>query len=77
VRYSGISIAYQVGGMIGGAVTPLVATALQGAGGSMLVAGYLVALSLASLVAAVALPARAARARDSVAAVPEPGAVSP
>jgi MFS family permease len=77
VRYSGISIAYQVGGMIGGAVTPLVATALQGAGGSMLVAGYLVALSLASLVAAVALPARAARVRDSVAAVPEPGAVSP
>jgi PAS domain-containing protein len=29
VRYSGISIAYQVGGMIGGAVTPLVAIALQ------------------------------------------------
>ena len=29
-RYSGISMAYQIGGMIGGAVTPLVATALFG-----------------------------------------------
>mgnify|MGYP006176523759 CR=1 FL=1 len=34
LRYSGISIAYQLGGMIGGAITPIVATALFGAYGS-------------------------------------------
>ncbi|WP_290051568.1 MFS transporter [Amycolatopsis solani] len=58
VRYSGISIAYTVGGVIGGAVTPLVATALQAAGGSIVVALYLTALCLAGLVAAIMLPAR-------------------
>lgn len=52
VRYSGISIAYQMGGMIGGAVTPLVATAFYGAYGSSLpIAVYLTVLSLFSLVA--------------------------
>jgi MFS family permease len=56
VRYSGISIAYQLGGMVGGAVTPLVATALQEAGGSILVALYVTALSAASLVGVLLLP---------------------
>jgi len=52
VRYSGISIAYQLGGMIGGAVTPLVATAFYGAyHSSTPVAVYLTALCLFSLVA--------------------------
>jgi len=60
VRYTGISIAYQVGGIVGGAVNPLVATALQASGGSTAVALYLSALCLASLVAAVLLPARSA-----------------
>jgi MFS family permease len=60
VRYSGISIAYQLGGMVGGAVTPLVATALQGAGGSILVALYVTALSVASLVGVLLLPVGAA-----------------
>jgi MFS family permease len=55
VRYSGISIAYQMGGMIGGAVTPLVAVALQRAAGWTLVALYVTALSLISLVAVAAL----------------------
>ncbi|HEV2780105.1 MAG TPA: MFS transporter [Actinophytocola sp.] len=55
VRYSGISIAYQLGGMVGGAVTPLVAVALQRAAGWALVALYVTALSLISLVAVAAL----------------------
>ena len=52
VRYSGISIAYQLGGMIGGAVTPLVATALYGAYHSSVPIGvYVTVLCLCSLVA--------------------------
>ncbi|WP_232665868.1 MFS transporter [Pseudonocardia sp. TRM90224] len=60
VRYSGISVAYQIGGMVGGAVTPLVATSLQLAGGSLAVALYLAGLSLLSLVAAIMLRPRPA-----------------
>jgi MFS family permease len=52
VRYSGISIAYQIGGMVGGAVTPIVATALFGATGSSTAIGlYVAALSALSLIA--------------------------
>jgi MFS family permease len=58
VRYSGVSIAYQMGGMIGGAVTPLVAVALQRAAGWALVALYVTALALISLVAVAALRVR-------------------
>jgi MFS family permease len=58
VRYSGISLAYQFGGIVGGAVNPLVATALQQSGGSTAVALYLSALCVASLVAAMLLPVR-------------------
>ncbi|MDD7968947.1 MFS transporter [Actinomycetospora lemnae] len=62
VRYSGISIAYQVGGMVGGAVTPLVATALFGATGSSTpIALYVTALSLLSLVAVFGLREGSAR----------------
>jgi hypothetical protein len=32
VRYSGISVAFNVGGIIGGALTPLAAQAMAGAG---------------------------------------------
>lgn len=60
VRYTGISIAYQVGGIVGGAVNPLVATGLQASGGSTAVALYLTALCVASFLAAVMLPARGA-----------------
>jgi MFS family permease len=56
IRYSGISIAYQLGGMIGGAVTPIVATALYGAyGSSTPIALYVAGLSLISLVAVLGL----------------------
>ncbi|MDD7916854.1 MFS transporter [Actinomycetospora callitridis] len=67
VRYSGISIAYQVGGMVGGAITPLVATALFGATGSSTpIALYVTALSLLSLVAVFGLREGSARSTDQV-----------
>ncbi|MFI5613473.1 MFS transporter [Amycolatopsis sp. NPDC051903] len=69
VRYSGISIAYQLGGMVGGAVTPIVATALFGASGSSTaVALYVAALSLVSLVGVVGLRFRRASAAEPAAA---------
>jgi MFS family permease len=56
VRYSGISIAYQLGGMIGGAVTPIAATALFAYyGSSTAVALYVTALCVLSFGSAVAL----------------------
>ncbi len=73
VRYSGMSIAYQLGGMVGGAVTPIVATALFGAyGSSTPIACYVMALSLVSLLAVLGLresgaPVRGAPATASTA----------
>ena len=56
IRYSGASIAYQLGGMIGGAITPIAATALFAAyGSSTAIAVYLTALCLLSLVGVLAL----------------------
>jgi MFS family permease len=56
VRYSGASIAYQIGGMIGGAVTPIAATALFAYyGSSTAVAAYLTAVCLLSLLSILAL----------------------
>lgn len=64
-RYSGISIAYQLGGMIGGAVTPIVATALFGAyGSSTPIALYVTVLSLISLVAVLGLRVGTTTAAD-------------
>jgi MFS family permease len=56
VRYSGASIAYQIGGMIGGAVTPIAATALFASyGSSTAVAAYLTGICLLSLLGILAL----------------------
>jgi MHS family shikimate/dehydroshikimate transporter-like MFS transporter len=53
VRYSGISFGYQMAGMLGGALAPIIATALIGwaGGASWPVATYLAVNSLVSLVA--------------------------
>jgi metabolite-proton symporter len=62
VRYSGTSTAYQVGSVLGGAVSPLVAEALFAQyGSSMPVALYMAAMGLITLLsmAALALPATA------------------
>lgn len=56
VRYSAISVAYQFGGMIGGAVTPLLATALYDAyGSSTPIAIYMIIGGLVSLVGVLGL----------------------
>ncbi|MFF4621064.1 MFS transporter [Nonomuraea jabiensis] len=56
-RYSGASVAYSLGGVLGGAVPPLVATSLQAGGvGVMGVGAYVSAMSLLSLLCLVALP---------------------
>lgn len=56
VRYSGSSIAYQVGSVLGGAVAPLVATALFAAyGTSSPTALYMAAMGLVSLIAIAVL----------------------
>lgn len=56
VRYSGASLAYNLGGVLGGAVSPLVATRLQSAFGSSSVGWYVSAMAVVSLVCVLALP---------------------
>ncbi|MEO3800746.1 MFS transporter [Nonomuraea sp. B1E8] len=56
-RYSGASVAYSLGGVLGGAVPPLVATGMQAGGmGTMAVGGYVSAMALLSLLCLLALP---------------------
>ncbi|NBE99709.1 MHS family MFS transporter [Nonomuraea sp. KC401] len=56
-RYSGASVAYSLGGVLGGAVPPLVATGMQAGGmGAMAVGGYVSAMALLSLLCLLALP---------------------
>jgi metabolite-proton symporter len=56
-RYSGASVAYSLGGVLGGAVPPLVATGMQAGGlGVMAVGIYMSAMALLSLLCLLALP---------------------
>ena len=50
VRYSGASIAFNVGGIIGGGLAPIAAQALADRGGLSATGGYLVAAGVLSLV---------------------------
>ncbi|AJT68132.3 Inner membrane metabolite transport protein YhjE [Streptomyces lydicus] len=56
VRYSGASLAYNLGGVLGGAVAPLVATRLQSEFGSSSVGWYVSAMAVVSMVCVLALP---------------------
>ncbi|MFE0105016.1 MFS transporter [Streptomyces sp. NPDC059009] len=56
VRYSGASLAYNLGGVLGGAVAPLVATRLQSAFGSSSVGWYVSGMAVVSLLCVLALP---------------------
>lgn len=56
VRYTGASIAFNVGGIFGGALTPLAAQALAERGGLMWVGLYLAGAALISFVALKSLP---------------------
>jgi metabolite-proton symporter len=62
VRYSGVSLGYQVGTVLGGGLMPMIAALLYSAGGNepWLIAGYLSVLATLSIVAALfaADPAR-------------------
>ncbi len=51
VRYTGVSLAFNMAGIIGGGLTPVVAQWLATEGGLVLVGGYLAIASLVSLVA--------------------------
>jgi hypothetical protein len=51
VRYSGASLGYQLASVFAGGFAPLIATALLAAGGWELVALYVVAMGLISVVA--------------------------
>ncbi|WP_240793273.1 MFS transporter [Arthrobacter crystallopoietes] len=51
LRYSGASLAYQVGAILGGGIAPFIATALLGSTGSIYpVVGYMMAISAVSLI---------------------------
>lgn len=56
VRYTGVSIAFNMGGIFGGALTPFAAQALAERGGLAWVGGYLTLASLVSLAALLLLP---------------------
>ena len=60
VRYTGASIAFNVGGILGGALTPIVAQTLATHGGLVNVGYYLSATGLISFIALLALKRRAA-----------------
>ncbi|HEX4817403.1 MAG TPA: MFS transporter [Nonomuraea sp.] len=61
-RYSGASVAYSLGGVLGGAVPPLVATGMQGSGLGVTAVGlYVSAMALLSLLCLIALPETADR----------------
>ncbi|MBF8191206.1 MHS family MFS transporter [Nonomuraea sp. K274] len=56
-RYSGASVAYSLGGVLGGAVPPLVATSMQAGGlGAFAVGVYVSAMAVLSLLCLLALP---------------------
>ena len=50
VRYSGASFAYQISGIFGGALAPIIATALYPAGGTTFISLYIAALCVLSVV---------------------------
>ncbi|MFC9649085.1 MULTISPECIES: MFS transporter [unclassified Streptomyces] len=56
VRYSGASLAYNLGGVLGGAVSPLVVPRLQSGFGSASVGWYVCGMALISLLCVRALP---------------------
>ncbi|MFO1402598.1 MAG: MFS transporter [Steroidobacteraceae bacterium] len=59
VRFSGVSIAYALGAILGGAFSPMIATALvQSTGGTTAVGWYLVTMSVIALIAVLLLRER-------------------
>jgi len=50
IRYTGVSVAFNLGGILGGALAPIAAQALNDAGGTALVGLYLTMAGIFSLV---------------------------
>ncbi|GAA1127840.1 MFS transporter [Citricoccus alkalitolerans] len=67
VRYSGVSLGYQVGTVLGGGLMPMIAALLFAAGGEApwLIAGYLTVLSVISVAAALAAKDPASQQRGT------------
>ena len=59
VRYTGVSVAFNMAGIIGGGLTPTVAQKLSATGGMVAVGAYLAALSLLSLATLLVMRRRA------------------
>lgn len=56
IRFSGVSISYALGAILGGAFSPLIAQALlQRTGGTVAISGYLIAMAIIGLMAALCL----------------------
>ncbi|MQA13741.1 MAG: MFS transporter, partial [Pseudonocardiaceae bacterium] len=74
LRYTGASLSYQLGAVLGGGLTPLLATAIFAATGStQFVAGYIAALVIVSAICVYLLPTSP---RGDELAEPSPGAVA-
>ena len=74
VRYSGASLGYQVGVLLGGGFAPMIATALFAASrDSMTVAGYMAATCLVSLVCVSWLHAHRQASEGALRAAPDAG----
>jgi hypothetical protein len=58
VRYTGVSVTFNVGGIIGGGLTPVIASWLEKQGGVMLVGYYLAGAGVLSLIGLAMLRAR-------------------
>ncbi len=80
VRYSGASLGYQVGAILGGGIAPLLATWLYAEfGTTVAVSGYFVAVSVISLACTVILlrrPHEAADPAPDAVAVPQPATLA-
>lgn len=73
LRYSGSSVAYGAGSVLGGAIAPLVATMLYAASGSTsAIAGYLVLNGVISVIATVSLRSPVSPSADAKSVHPEP-----
>ena len=68
VRYTGVSLAFNMAGIIGGGLTPVVAQALAVRGGLTLVGLYLAGMSVVSLVALLMLRGRGEAEAKSITA---------
>jgi MFS family permease len=61
VRYSGLSLGYTIGMILGSALAPMIATSLFESAGVLAIGSYMIAMGVVSLLCAAALPVAARR----------------